>query len=419
MAMMGCHPTTADRADSMHSRTMRHSALTRRLDVDSARVWDIHYRARERREAGEDAILLTVGDPDFETPPAIVDEAERSLRRGRTRYGPTAGDPPLREAIARHHQRTTAQPVGAENVVVFAGAQSALFSCVLCVADPGDEIAVFEPRYVTYDGVIDTPGAVRVDVPLAAPQGFRFDPDALGRAVTPRTRAVLLNTPHNPTGIVAAREELEAIAAIAKRHDLWVLSDEVYANLTYDAEHIAIASLSGMAERTVTINSLSKSHAMQGWRLGWAVGPSLLARHLTHLIVSMVFGTPPFTQDAAHFALTRELAEIEVMERAYRARRDRVCARMNACPGLACQWPQGGMYVMVDVRATGLSDNDFAWGLLDAERVSVLPAATFGESAAGYVRVSLTAPEAVLGEACDRIERYARSLVGPRRPDRR
>ena len=395
---------------------MRHSELTRRLDVESARVWDIHYLARERQEGGEDVILLTVGDPDFETPPAIVDEAERSMRRGRTRYGPTAGEPPLRDAIARHHAKTTGQPVGAENVVVFAGAQSALFSCVLCLADPGDEIAVFEPRYVTYDGVIDTPGAVRVDVPLAAPQGFRFDPDALGRAVTPRTRAVLLNTPHNPTGIVAVREELEAIAAIAKRHDLWVLSDEVYASLTYDAEHVAIASLPGMAERTVTINSLSKSHAMQGWRLGWAVGPQALARHLTHLIVSMVFGTAPFTQDAALLALTTDLDEVEAMERAYRARRDLVCARLNTCPGLACQWPQGGMYAMVDVRGTGLSDEAFAWGLLDAEGVSVLPAATFGESAVGHVRVSLTAPEAVLGEACVRIERYARSLVGPREP---
>ena len=395
---------------------MRHSALTRRLDVESARVWDIHYRARERQEAGEDVILLTVGDPDFETPPAIVDEAERSLRRGRTRYGPTAGDPPLREAIARRHEETTGQAVDAENVVVFAGAQSALFSCALCIVDPGDEVAVFEPRYVTYDGVVDTPGAVRVDVPLAAPRGFRFDPDALGRAVTPRTRAVLLNTPHNPTGIVAAREELEAIAAIARRHDLWVLSDEVYASLTYDAGHVAIASLPGMAGRTVTINSLSKSHAMQGWRLGWAVGPQPLARHLTHLIVSMVFGTPPFTQDAARLALTRELAEVEAMERAYRARRDLVCARINACPGLACQWPQGGMYAMVDVRGAGLSDEDFAWGLLDAEGVSVLPTATFGASAAGHVRVSLTAPEAVLGEACDRIERYARTLVRPPAP---
>ena len=389
---------------------MRCSALTRRLDVASTHVWKIHYLARQRCDAGEDVIVLSAGDPDFDTPAAIVEEAGRSLRRGRTRYGPTAGDPALREAIARRHEHGTGQGVGADEVVVFTGGQNALFAAVLCIADPGDEILVFEPRYVTYDGVIDTPGALRVDVPLAAAQGFGFDPDALGRAVTPRTRAILLNTPHNPTGLVATREELAAIAAIAKRHDLWVVSDEVYASLTYDTGHVAIASLPGMAGRAVTIGSLSKSHAMQGWRIGWAVAPPPMARHLTHLIVSMIFGTPLFTQDAARLALTREVAEVEAMQREYRMRRDLLCARIDACPGLACQWPQGGMYAFVDVRGTGLTDTDFAYGLLRAEGVSVLPAGSFGASAAGHVRVSLSAPTATLEEAGERIARYAEAL---------
>ena len=391
---------------------MRYSSLTRRLDVESTHVWKIHYLAQQRRDAGEDVIVLSAGDPDFDTPAAIVEEAGHSLRRGRTYYGPTAGDPWLREAIARHHERSTAQRVSAEEVVVFTGAQNALFAAVLCLADPGDEILVFEPRYVTYDGVIDTPGALRVDVPLAAPQGFGFDPDALGRAVTPRTRAILLNTPHNPTGLVATREELAAIAAIAKRHDLWVVSDEVYASITYDAGHVAIASLPGVAGRSVTISSLSKSHAMQGWRLGWAVAPQPLARHLSHLIVSMIFGTPLFTQDAAHLALTRELAEVEAMQREYRIRRDLLCTRLDTCPGLSCQWPQGGLYAFADVRGTGLSDTDFAFGLLEAEGVSVLPAGSFGESGAGHVRVSLTVPTATLEEAGERIARYVDTLQG-------
>ena len=386
------------------------SALTRRLDVDSSHVWEIHYQARRRLDSGKDVILLGVGDPDFETPPAIVDAAERSMRGGRTGYAATEGELPLREAIARHHERLTSQRVDADQVVVFTGAQSALFASVLCLVDPGEEIIVCEPRYVTYDGVIETPGAVRVGVPLVAAEGFRFDPDAVGRAVTPRTRAILLNSPHNPTGRVLSREEADAIAGIAKRHDLWVISDEVYASLTYDVEHVAIASLAGMAKRTVTVNSLSKSHAMQGWRLGWTVGPQPLSRHLTNLILSMVFGVAQFTQDAGHFALSREFEEIDAMNREYRARRDVLCERINACPGLACDWPQGGMYAMVDVRGTGLSDTDFAWGLLDAEGVSVLPTATFGENAAGHVRVSLTAPESMLREACDRMDRYVRTL---------
>ena len=387
----------------------RYSALTRRLDVDSSQVWEIHYHARRRLEAGEEVILLGVGDPDFDTPTAIVEAAERSLRRGRTRYAATEGDQPLREAIARHHEALTGQRVEAGQVVVFTGAQSALFASVLCLVDPGEEVIVCEPRYVTYDGVIETPGAVRVGVPLRSAEGFRFDPDAIGRAVTPRTRAILLNSPHNPTGRVLSREEAAALAAIARRHDLWVISDEVYASLTYDVEHVAIAKLPGMADRTVTINSLSKSHAMQGWRLGWAVGPPPLSKHLTNLILSMVFGVAQFTQDAGHFALTREFEELEAMRREYRRRRDLLCRRINACPGLSCRWPQGGMYAMVDVRGTGLSDPDFAWGLLDAEAVSVLPTATFGENAAGHVRVSLTAPEPVLREACDRMERYVRT----------
>ena len=393
---------------------MRYAALTRRLDVDSSHVWEIHYQARRRLDAGEDVILLGVGDPDFETPSAIVDAAERSMRGGRTGYAATEGELPLREAIARHHERLTTQRVDAEQVVVFTGAQNALFASVLCLVDPGDEIIVCEPRYVTYDGVVETPGAVRVGVPLAAAEGFRFDPDAIGRALTPRTRAILLNTPHNPTGRVASREELDAIAAIAKRNDLWVISDEVYASLTYDVEHVAIASLPGMAERTVTVNSLSKSHAMQGWRIGWAAGPRPLARHLTNLILGMVFGVAQFTQDAGLFALTREFEELESMRRAYRARRALVCERINACPGLACAWPQGGMFVMVDVRGTGLDDSEFAWGLLEAEGVSVLPTATFGENAAGHVRVSLTVPDSDLARACERIERYVHGLASPR-----
>ena len=396
--------------EQLEMKEARYAALTRRLDVDSSHVWEIHYEARRRLDAGEDVILLGVGDPDFETPPGIVDAAERSMRGGRTGYAATEGELPLREAIARHHERLSTQRVDADQVVVFTGAQNALFASVLCLVDPGEEIIVCEPRYVTYDGVVETPGAVRVGVPLATSEGFRFDPDAIGRAITPRTRAILLNTPHNPTGRVASREELAAIAAIAKRHNLWVISDEVYATLTYDAEHVAIASLPGMAGRTVTINSLSKSHAMQGWRIGWAVGPPPLARHLTNLILGMVFGVAQFTQDAGLFALTREFEELEAMRRAYRSRRALVCERINACPGLACAWPQGGMFVMVDVRDTGLDDSDFAWGLLEAEGVSVLPTATFGENAAGHVRVSLTVPDSDLVRACERVERYVRSL---------
>ena len=388
---------------------MTFSQLTQRLDTDSSYVWDIHDRARRRLHAGEDVILLSVGDPDFDTPSAITEHAYERILAGRTRYGPAAGDPALRETIAEQHQRHTGQAVTRDNVVVFPGAQNALYSTMMCIAELGDEVIVPEPRYVTYDGVVAATGAQRIDVPLSASNSFRLDVDDLAREVSPRTRAILLNTPHNPTGMMFSRDELEQIAAIAKEHSLWVVSDEVYADITFGAEHVSIAGLDGMAERAVTISSVSKSHAMQGWRLGWAVAPKTLVPHLVNLIMCMLFGTPPFVQDAARFALTHELDETKRMKSEYLRRRELVCARINNMAGLRCTWPDGGMFLLVDVRDTGLTDNEFAEALLEHEGVCVLPAASFGRDAEGHVRVSLTAPFEQLESACNRIDRFMRS----------
>lgn len=387
---------------------MKFSALTQRLDTDASYAWAIHDAGRRRLRAGEDIILLSVGDPDFDTPPAIVEHAAERMRAGRTRYGPAGGDAGLRQAIAANHRRLTGQEVGPESVVVFPGGQNALYATMRCIAGDGDEVIVPEPRYVTYEGVVDASGATRVDVPLNPDAAFHINPNDVARVVSPRTTAILINSPHNPTGMMLTRDELEQIAQIAKDNDLWVISDEVYADITFSAEHIAIANLDGMAKRTITIGSMSKSHAMQGWRLGWAIAPPPLAHHLVNLIMCMIFGTPPFTQDAAQFALTNTLDDSAQMMAEYRRRRDLVCERINECVGLRCAWPEGGMFLLVDVRETGMSDTEFAHALLDAEGVCVLPAASFGRSAQGHVRVSLTAPIEALEEACVRMERFTR-----------
>jgi aspartate/methionine/tyrosine aminotransferase len=299
--------------------------------------------------------------------------------------------------------------VSAENVVVFAGAQSALFSCVLCIADPGDEIAVFEPRYVTYDGVIDTPGAVRIDVPLAAPQGFRFDPDALARAVTPRTRAVLLNTPHNPTGVVAAREELEAIAAIAKRHDLWVLSDEVYASLTYDAEHVAIASLPGMAERTVTLDAFSKTYAMTGWRCGYVAAPANVIDAMARIKAVTTGPVATVSQWAGLAAMTGPQDCVSQYKEIYTERRAVLLEGLDRV-GFAYGEPRGGLFVWADSSSTGIHAAELSLLLLQEGRVLVFPGTAFGEKWREYVRITMLEPIDVLREAVERmlpvIERY-------------
>jgi arginine:pyruvate transaminase len=292
-----------------------------------------------------------------------------------------------------------------------AGAQCALYAAAVCVLDQGDEIIVPEPAYVTYEAVVGASGARMVFVPLKPERGFQIDPDSIERAVTPRTRALLLNSPNNPTGAVINRANWERIAAICIRHDLWLLSDEVYAGLTYESQHVSPAGLPGMAERTVTINSLSKSHAMTGWRLGWSISPPALAEHLGNLALCMLYGSPPFIQDAALQAFTAEPPEVRAMKEGYRRRRDLVCGRLGNVKGLRCHRPEGGMFAMVDVRGTGLGAYDFASGLLDAEGVSVLPGDAFGPSAAGHVRISLGNADEELARACDRIERYAAKLA--------
>lgn len=389
---------------------MRFSSLVERIGGEGAAAWDVHVRAVERQRRGEDVIVLSVGDPDFDTPAQITAAAIESLRRGRTHYMPIIGEPELRRAIAERHARASGQKVGAENVAVLAGAQCALFCAALCILDAGDEIIIPEPMYVTYEAVMGAAGARIVTVPLPAARDFALDPRDIAAAITPRTRAILINSPHNPTGAVVRRREWEAVAELCRRHDLWLLSDEVYASLIFEGEHVSPGSLPGMADRTVTINSLSKSHAMTGWRLGWAIAPEPLIPHIANLALCMLYGCPGFVQDAGLAALSSDDAEVAGMRDTYRARRDLVHRRLAQVDGLGCHLPAAGMFVMVDIRGTGLNAYQFSDGLLDAEGVSVLPGEAFGPSAAGHVRLSLGTPEPVLEEACRRIVAYAAGL---------
>jgi arginine:pyruvate transaminase len=318
---------------------MRFSSLVERVGGEGAAAWDIHVEAVERLRRGEDIILLSVGDPDFDTPAPIVAAAIESLHRGRTHYMPIIGEPALRQAIATAHGRASGQPVGPENVAVLAGAQCALFCAALCLLDAGDEVIVPEPMYVTYEALLRAAGARIVQVPLPASRHFAVDPADIAAAVTPRTRAILMNSPHNPTGAMVTARQWQAIAELCRSHDLWLLSDEVYAALTYEGEHVSPGALPGMADRTVTINSLSKSHAMSGWRLGWAVAPADLIPHISNLALCMLYGCPGFIQDAALAAFRSPPPELEAMRAAYRARRDLVHRRLSQVAGLACHLP--------------------------------------------------------------------------------
>ncbi len=390
---------------------MRFSDLTQRIAGDGAAAWDIHYRALARLEQGEDVLLLSVGDPDFDTPVPIVQAAVDSLLSGNTHYAEVRGKRSLRESIAKRHRQRSGQPVDAEQVVVLAGAQCALFSVAQCLLNPGDEVLVAEPMYVTYEAVFGACGAKVIPVPVRSENGFRVRPEDVAARIGPRTRALALNSPHNPSGASLPRATWQALAELCIAHDLWLISDEVYSELLFEGEHISPASLPGMAERTATLNSLSKSHAMTGWRVGWVVAPPALAAHLGNLALCMLYGSPDFIQDAACVALEAQLPELEAMREAYRQRRDLVCECLADCPGLRALKPDGGMFVMVDIRDTGLSAQAFADRLLDHHGVSVLAGEAFGPSAAGHIRLGLVLGSTALQDACRRIARCAAELM--------
>ncbi|ANI13425.1 aminotransferase class I/II-fold pyridoxal phosphate-dependent enzyme [Pseudomonas citronellolis] len=404
---------------------MRYSSLVDRMVGPGAAAWDIHYAAVAAQRAGEDAIVLSVGDPDFATPAFITDAAVASLQAGDTHYSDVAGRPELRQAIADLYRRRFDLQVGADNVIVLAGAQNALFAAALCLLEAGDEVIVFDPVYVTYEATLKATGAKLVAVPTPADNGFRLDAAALEAAITPRTKAIFFANPNNPTGVVMRPDELRAIAAVAERHDLWVVVDEVYEALTFEQPHQSFAALPGMAARTLSLGSLSKSHAMTGWRAGWIVAEPKLVGHIENLALNMLYGLPGFVQEAALAAVRRHDEVAAGMREVYRRRRDLVLRQLARSPRLKVLSPEAGMFVMVDVRGTGLSSLDFAWQLFRARGVSVLDAAAFGPQADGFVRLSFTLADETLAEACERILAFVESLpaaspvgAGPARESR-
>ncbi len=384
----------------------RMSPLVARIGGKGAAAWEVHSQAMARLAAGEDVIALTIGDPDFDTPRAIVEAAVGELRAGNTHYTGIAGIPPLRAAIARYQSGLSGRDISPGEVAVLLGAQNALFSAALCLFGAGDEVIVPEPAYVTYEAVIGASGARIVWVPLRAKRGFHIDPADVAAAITERTRGMLLNFPHNPTGALLSDAAAEEIAELCRAHDLWLISDEVYSSLIFEGRHSNPGALPGMAERSVIVNSVSKSHAMTGWRLGWAVAPEPVIEAIGTLALCMLFGAPSFTQSALATCLERDLPELAEMKDAYRRRRDLATQRLGGVPGLRLHIPESGMFMMVDVRATGLDAEDFAWRLLEAKGVSVLPGDAFGPSAAGHVRISFAVDEATLAEACERIAAF-------------
>jgi len=383
---------------------MQYSPLVKRIAGEGADAWLIHYEARGALERGEDVILLSVGDPDLDTPAPVLERAIERLRAGDTHYTPATGRRHLREAIAQAHRARSGQPVGADNVIFLAGAQNALFVASMCIAGLGDEVIALEPLYPSYPATLEVSGARMVRVASPASGGFRVDLAALEAAITAKTRALFFATPNNPSGVILNEADLAVIGDLARRHSLWVVADEVYAGLAPGGRVPSLAAR--LPEQVVTIGSLSKSHAMPGWRAGWLVGPAELVIHAEAMAQCMLFGLPGFVQEAAVTALgIADEAESRIRE--YCAgRRDLLIAGLAGLRGIKCLVPDAGMFSLVDVRGTGLSGYDFMCELYRTERVSVLDGGAFGKETRGFVRVCYATDEDLLRRAIERIRRF-------------
>lgn len=367
--------------------------------------WEVHFAALARFQNGEDILMLSVGDHDFDTPSETVEACVTAVRSGHHHYTQLPGLPRLREAMAKIATEATGVATTADEVLATPGGQSALYAAVQATLDPGDHAVVVAPYYATYPGTFRAAGASFTVVEASAEDGFQPDPRAVGEAVRPNTRAILINTPNNPTGAVYTPETLEGIADICRKHDLWLFSDEVYWTLAGSRPHLSPRALPGMKERTLIINSLSKSHGMTGWRIGWLTGPAELIRLAIGLNLVSTYGLNDFVSRAAIEALENGYGVKEIADR-YAARREIFLAEMRGFNAVTVRGSEGGMYVMLDIRAVEPDCERFAWELLEAEKVAVMPGSSFGEAAAGHIRISLCQPDALLKEAAKRLKRF-------------
>ncbi len=385
---------------------MKFSSVTKRVSGDSE-VWDVHYRGMARLEAGEDIILLSVGQETGErTPTPIVDAAVHSLHAGRHHYSEIGGIEPLRDAIAQRHQWLTGQPVSAANCIAMAGAQNALFGVCQCILEQGDEVILQEPYYTTYPATVTASGATLVRVPAALDQGFALDVDRIAAAISPRTQAIVVNSPNNPTGAVYTRKQLEAVVDLCLSNDIWLVSDEVYQEILPPEDRFSPASLARAEPVCITVSSLSKSHRMTGWRLGWVVGPEELIQNLSNLSLCMSYGLPPFIQEAAVVALQEDHRTPDVVRCAIEGRYQLLVDRLRDAQDIRVFSAQGGMFVVLDIRELPISSMRFADELLDRYQVSILPCDGFGQMGSGLLRISLCEPEDRLVVAAERIVEY-------------
>lgn len=377
-------------ADGMH-----------RIGTESA--FAVMARARALEAEGKSVVHMQIGEPDFETPAHIIEAGVDALQNGWTHYGPAQGDPELREAISSYIISSRGARYSADQVLVTPGGKPVMFFAMLALLQEGDEAIFPDPGFPIYRSMIEYTGAKAVPAVLREENDFRLDVEKLRSLVNERTRLLILNTPGNPCGNVLPKTDLEAIAEIAIEHDIVVLADEIYSELQYDGEHVSIAALPGMTERTILLDGFSKTFAMTGWRLGYGLCPEELVEPLTTLMVNSASCTNVAAQRAAIAALTGPWDDVQTFRTAFQRRRKLIVDGLRAIPGVSCVMPHGAFYAFPNITSFGMSSDDFANRLLDEFGVAAVSGTSFGDAGEGYIRLSYATSEENIEEALKRI----------------
>jgi aspartate aminotransferase len=357
-----------------------------RLGTESA--FEVLAKAKALEASGREIVHLEIGEPDFDTPAHVAAAAQQAIDKGHTHYVPAPGIPELRTAVTDFLERTGRLSTSPDRVLITPGAKPIMFFTIMALCEEGDEVLYPDPGFPMYASIAAFAGAKPVPVPLREENGFVIDPEELASLVTPRTKLLILNSPHNPCGSASTPEQLEAIAEIAIRHDLVVLSDEVYWALRYDGDHHSVLDLDGMAERTILLDGWSKTFAMTGWRLGFGVFPQPLVEPITRLVINSVSCTSAFSQHAAIAALEGPWDDVDTMLEAFRERREVIVSGLNAVPGVSCVEPGGAFYAFPNITELGMSAATLADRLLEEAGVACLPGTSFGAYGEGHLRFS-------------------------------
>ena len=392
---------------------MKYAGITDRLARLGGEKWELHLQAKTLLEAGAPVIMLTIGEPDIGTPPELVAAATAAMNAGRLGYCSGRGELALLNALAARYSTRTGRAIGTDQIIALPGTQTALYAVFQALTEAGDEVLVGDPMYATYEGIIAATGAVTVPVPLRPEHGFRMQVADVIARITPRTRVLFLNTPHNPTGAMLTGADILALGEVARAHDLWIISDEVYEEMVFDAAaFVSPFDIADLADRVIVTSSISKSHAAPGFRSGWCVGPVEFSARLLPVVETMLFGNQPFIADMTALAVSQPSTVAPGMVTRFARRAGLVHGLLNGVNGLTVHLPQAGMFTVIDIRSSGLTGVEFAELLLNRERVAVMPGESFGASLAGWVRISLTQSDADITEACSRIARLMAQQIG-------